>query len=229
MERPLARPALSLDIADRLRRDILRGRLVPGQPIKEREYAAEMAVSRTPMREAIRLLAQEGLVTLRPARSPLVARPSTEEVACALQVLRALEGLSGELACAAASDAEIAAIRAANERFSSMPDDADPLELFERDMEFHIAIAGASHNQPLLETQRAFLARLWRARYQTGRLHRRRARVLREHAAIVEALEARDAARARREIDGHLDDLMDNLADVYEDAAPAPVPAGESV
>ncbi|MEL6769145.1 MAG: GntR family transcriptional regulator [Pseudomonadota bacterium] len=214
----MARPALALDIADRLRRDILRGRLLPGQPIKERDYAAEMAVSRTPMREAIRLLAQEGLVTLRPSRSPLVARPSMEEVTGALQVLRALETLSGELVCAVASDADIAEIRALGERFAALPDDTDPLELFEQDMAFHVAIARASRNAALAETHAAFLARLWRVRYLTGHQDRRRPRVLRQHNEIIAAFETRDAATAQAVIHAHLEDLTLNIADVYAEA-----------
>ncbi|MEL7174023.1 MAG: GntR family transcriptional regulator [Pseudomonadota bacterium] len=211
----MARPALALDIASRLRRDILRGRLPPGQPIKEREYAAEMAVSRTPMREAIRLLAQEGLVTLRPSRSPLVARPSTDEIIGALQVLRALETLSGELVCAVATDAQIAEIRALAEHFAALPDDTDPLELFEEDMAFHVAIARASGNKAIAETHAAFLARLWRVRYLTGHQQRRRPRVLKQHAEIVTAFEARDAERAKAVIYAHLDDLTLNIDDVY--------------
>ncbi|MEM7498591.1 MAG: GntR family transcriptional regulator [Pseudomonadota bacterium] len=213
----MARPALSLEIADRLRRDILRGRLAPGQPIKEREYAVEMDVSRTPMREAIRLLAKEGLVTLRPARSPVVARPSSEEIVGAAQVLRALEALSGELACAAASDGEIAEIRALLTRLNASVEEDDPLALFERDMALHVAIARASHNPALIETHAAFLARLWRVRYLTGRRARSRSRVLRQHDAIVAALEARDPERARAEIEEHLGDLTINVRAVYED------------
>ena len=69
-------PDLTLpeQIAQSLRRDILRGRLSPGDSIKERDNAAERGVSRTPRREAIRILAQEGLVILRPSRSPIVTR-----------------------------------------------------------------------------------------------------------------------------------------------------------
>ncbi|MEQ9673915.1 MAG: winged helix-turn-helix domain-containing protein, partial [Roseovarius indicus] len=69
----MAEGILAEQIANQLRRDILRGKLAPGASIKERDNAAEMGVSRTPMREAIRILAQDGLVILRPARSPIVA------------------------------------------------------------------------------------------------------------------------------------------------------------
>ena len=66
-------------IAARLRREILTGALPPGSPVKERDHAERLGVSRTPLREAVRILAKEGLVTLRPLRSPLVADPTRDE------------------------------------------------------------------------------------------------------------------------------------------------------
>ena len=66
-------------IADRLRREILTGAIPPGSPIKERDHAERLGVSRTPLREAVRILAQEGLVILRPLRSPLVTDLTRDE------------------------------------------------------------------------------------------------------------------------------------------------------
>ncbi|MEL6266278.1 MAG: GntR family transcriptional regulator, partial [Pseudomonadota bacterium] len=212
----MARAVLAEDIADQLRRDILSGRLEPGQPIKERDRAVEMEVSRTPMREAVRILAKEGLVTLRPARSPIVANPSFAEIADWIAVLRALETLSGALACRNASDGEIAAIRAMHERIGGLYGRIDTLELFEIDMGLHVAIARASHNAALAETHGAYLARLWRARYLSARQRKSRERVLGQHGRIVEALEARDEAATRAAIDAHLDALAENVRAFYE-------------
>ena len=99
---------LAEQIANRLRRAILRGALPPGASIKERDNAAELGVSRTPMREAIRILAKEGLVELRPARSPIVALPDLTAVTEQAEVLIALEKLSAELACVHATEDELA-------------------------------------------------------------------------------------------------------------------------
>ena len=209
-------PSLPERIADRLRRDILRGALAPGAPLKERDHAAELGVSRTPLREAVRILAREGLVSLRPSRSPVVTDPSLKEVTDAIAVLRALEVLSGELACARATREEIAAIRAIHERMAALWGEADPLDLFEIDMGFHLAIARASHNPAMAETHGAYLARLWRARYLSARLRRSRERVLGQHGVIVEGLERRDPARVRAEIESHLGALADNVARLFE-------------
>lgn len=224
----MAEGTLPEQIANRLRRDILRGALAPGAPIKERNGAAGMAVSRTPMREAIRILAKEGLVILRPSRSPIVADPGFREIADAIEVLRALELLSGELACRHATDEEIAGIRAIHERMSELYDRLDTLDLFEIDMSFHLAIAAASHNEALAETHRAFLARLWRARYLAARQKRNRERVLRQHGAIVAGLEARDPARVQAEIQAHLASLAENIRDQYAGEPEAEASSGRA-
>src|SRR5210317_61873 len=123
--------SLAEKIATRLRRDILRGKLKPGSPIKERDNAAELGVSRTPMREAIRILAKEGLVELRPARSPIVAQPGFKEVEDLAAVLIALEKLSVELACLHATETDLTRIQALVQRMSDTFDHTDPLDMFE--------------------------------------------------------------------------------------------------
>ncbi|MCB1338260.1 MAG: GntR family transcriptional regulator, partial [Maritimibacter sp.] len=185
--------------------------LAPGASIKERDNAAELGVSRTPMREAIRILAQEGLVLLRPSRSPIVAQPTFKEVSDQVEVLLALEKLSAELACAAATDDEIAAISAMVDTMAARYDRADPLDMFEIDMAFHTAIARASHNEALAETHGAFLARLWRARYLAAVQRRNRERVVTQHRRIVEALAARDPEATRAAIHDHLWHLADDI------------------
>lgn len=207
----MADKTLPEQIADTVRRDILRGVYLPGHPIKERDTSAALGVSRTPLREAVRILAREGLVILRPARSPLVADPSLKEVTDAIAVLRTLEVLSGELACAEATDQEIAGIRTIHQRIGDSFETLDPLDLFEIDMSFHIAIAQASHNPALAETHGDYLARLWRIRFLSARMRRSRERIMRQHGAIVDALETRDASRARDAIDAHLLDLLANV------------------
>ncbi len=205
----MADHSLPEQIAAELRRDILRGKLVPGSPVKERDTALELGVSRTPMREAIRMLAQEGLVVLRPARSPLVADPPFDEVVDQLIVLQALEKLSGDLACKNATDADIAHIVDIAERMEATFYTADRLDSFETDMEFHMAIARASRNRALAETHHAYLARLWRIRYLTSRRRKNRAVVLEQHAKILDALRRRD----RQALDGALEDHTGHLAD----------------
>lgn len=213
----MADATLANAIAYELRREILRGNLPPGAPIKERDNAERQGVSRTPMREAIRILAKEGLVQLRPLRSPVVADPSLAEIIEQVQVLHALEMLSGELACRNASDAEIAAIIAMKDRIEAIYGQADTLDLFELDMQFHCAIVAASHNTVLAETHGAFMARLWRARYLSARRKTTRDRVLRQHNAICEALRRRDVAAVKDQIGQHLAALVENIEDHFRE------------
>ncbi|MEO1329316.1 MAG: GntR family transcriptional regulator [Pseudomonadota bacterium] len=203
-------------LADQMRREILRGELAPGAPVKEREQAATRDVSRTPMREAIRLLANEGLVQLRPSRSPIVANPSFDEIRNDLEVLTALELLSGELACERASAADIATIRALHEELAEAFDIVDPIDAFEIDMRFHVAMVDAANNAALAETHRSYLRRLWRVRFLSASRLRARERVLRQHGAMVEGLERRDAKRVRRQIEAHVGSLLANVRSLFE-------------
>ncbi|WP_323765784.1 GntR family transcriptional regulator [Marinovum sp.] len=208
-------------IADRLRRDILLGVLAPGAAIKERDSAQDMGVSRTPMREAIRILAKEGLVALRPSRSPVVAQPTLEDVTDAIDVLTALELLSVRLACERASDAEIAAIREIEREVAAQYGGLDPVARFEHDMGFHKTIAAAAHNAMLAETHGAYLARLWRARYLSTLNPKAKSGILVQHAAIAEALGARDAATAEAHLAAHLAQLRVNVRDFFQSTAVA--------
>lgn len=201
-------------LANQLRRDILRGRLVPGDSLKERDQAAELGVSRTPMREAIRIVAREGLITLRPARSPIVAMPDVKAVTDDVEVLLSLEKLSGKLACERANDADIDGIAAITQRMNDNFDTMDPLDMFEIDMGFHSAIAKASHNEPLAEIHGRFLARLWRARFLAAIKRRNRTNVIAHHGAILAALRARDDVAVDAAISTHLDRLTEDIADV---------------
>lgn len=218
----MAEENLAEHIADRLRRAILRGTLPPGAPIKERDNAADLGVSRTPLREAIRMLAKEGLVVLRPARSPRVAVADPKEAGDQVAVLIALEKLSGEWACTHATKAQIDRIEALLDSMARDFDRVDPLDLFERDMAFHSAIAEASGNRALAETHRTYLRRLWRVRYLAASQRPAGDRVLREHGAIVAALRARDPEATRAAIARHLLRLADDIHRLLESEAGGP-------
>lgn len=204
-------------LADQLRRDILVGRLKPGAPVKERDTADDLGVSRTPMREAIRILAKEGLVELRPARSPVVADPTLKQVTDDLTVLIALETLSVDLACRNATVEDLDAIEAIHHRLEQSYATLHPADLFGIDMDFHRAIARASHNASLADTHGAYLARLWRARYLSASQRRNRERVLGQHRAIMDGLRARDVAATRDAIAAHLAPLVTHISEVYDD------------
>ncbi|MDA7429536.1 GntR family transcriptional regulator [Primorskyibacter aestuariivivens] len=212
----MSKESLAEQIANRLRRDILRGKLLPGMSVKERDIAAEIGVSRTPIREAIRILSKEGLVELRPSRSPIVALSDMSEVSDQIEVLVALEKLSAELACKNASSDEIKHLSDITDYMANHFDSTDPLDMFEIDMSFHTAIAAASGNKALADTHGTFLRRLWRARYLSAIQKRNRDRVVNHHTAILDALRAGDGTAARDAIDNHLQHLARDIRSVIE-------------
>lgn len=211
-------PTLAERIANQLRRNILVGSLPPGASVKERDNAEELGVSRTPMREAIRILAKEGLIVLRPARSPIVAAPSLKEVSDDLEVMSALEVLSGKLACKNATSEELEEIERLYREMLEMARSGDSVDLFEVDMDFHRAIAAASHNKSLAETHAAYLARLWRTRYLSASMKSDRERALRQHGEIVRGLKARDARFVAKEIESHIKHVVTNVAGMFEES-----------
>jgi len=210
---------LAEQIASQLRRDILRGKLPPGASVKERDNATAMGVSRTPLREAIRILSKEGLIELRTARSPIVSSPSVKQISDEVEVLLSVEILSGELACGRATDAEIDGLEKIVDRMAEEFDTADPIDMFEIDMSFHSALAKASHNDALAEIHRTFLARLWRARFLAAVQRRNRERVIDHHSMIVDAMRARDAKQIRKTIQLHLGNLKEDIVRVMQQEA----------
>lgn len=206
----------SENIAWKLRRDILSGKLLPGDPVKERDNAAEMGVSRTPMREAIRILAKEGLLILEPSKSPVVANPKYDEVIENVDVLKLLELEAARIACEKASDAELQKIKTLQEQHAQTYEALDKIESFELDMEFHKSIVSASHNKTIISIHSSLLARLWRARYRASIRKKSGTRILRQHKQIADAMLARDRRKVTTALSGHLRYLNIDIRHFFE-------------
>ncbi len=204
------RLTLAEEAADNLRQFILLEKLAPGTPIPERDVSAALGISRTPLREALRLLEIEGLIEYSATRRPKVADPSMEEIEQNIKVLATLEALGGGLACTHATDQEIVDIQALHLHMASR-EATDPLEFFRLDMLFHTKIIEAGRNEPLIETHRQYNARLWRARFISSRRTTKRETTINEHAIISAALESRDVALTERAMSNHLSSTVDNI------------------
>lgn len=205
-------PSLSEDAATKLREMILLGKLPPGTALPERDLAEALGVSRTPMREAVRLLSNEGLVTYSPTRRPFVADPTLDEINDCLRVQGALEALAGELACQLASDEEVELIERINASIEPVRQSHGSLEAFRADMSFHAAIVEASKNDVLAETHATYNARLWRVRFLSSQREQGREETAREHNEIVKALKKRDASATRKALRAHLRTAEKNIA-----------------
>ncbi len=208
------RRTLAEEAADNLREFILLGKLEPGTAIPERDLAEALGVSRTPLREALRLLEVEGLVEYSATRRPHVADPSLHELTQYISVLGALEALAGETACGEATMAEIAEIVRLGTPKAEGSNTLEPLEFFRLDMQFHAAIVEASRNEPLIETHAQYNARLWRARFLSSQQEDRRDNTKAEHGNIIAALTERDAMATRRALREHLQSTITNIAHI---------------
>ncbi|WP_299632272.1 GntR family transcriptional regulator [uncultured Roseobacter sp.] len=206
------RQSLAMEAADNLREFIMLGRLAPGMPVRERDLAEAFGISRTPLKEALRILEAEGLIVYGPTRRPRVADPSLDEINDWLRVQGALEALAGELACAEATDAQLARIAEINTSIKEARDTDGQLEAFRMDMRFHEAIVAASGNEALAETHATYNARLWRVRFLSSQRVASREATRNEHLEIVEALTARDATAARKALKNHLRTAETNIA-----------------
>lgn len=201
---PHLRRPLHEEAVDRLRDLIVRGDLAPGTRLNERVLSSRLGVSRTPLREAIKLLATEGLVDLLPNRGAVVAPIEPTRIAETLAVMGALESLAGELACAQASDQSIAEIRALHYEMLAMHARGDLDGYFRHNQAIHLKLVEASGNAVLAQTYRQLNANVRRVRYMANLSAERWDAAVREHEAILAALAARDAARLKRLLRDHL-------------------------
>lgn len=208
---PIERRPLHEELADQLRRLIVEGDLRPGEKISEKLLCDQFAVSRTPLREALKILATEGLVLLTPNRGASVAELTIEDLEELFPIIGALEALSGELACRNISDAEIDAARALQSELVKCYRESDLHRYFEVNQEIHQLILSASRNAMLAQMMRNVSGRIRRARYMANLSKARWTAAVSEHEAILSALSARDAARLGPLLKEHLANKFDAL------------------
>lgn len=213
----MARKSLAEQVADELRNLVLLEKLKPGATIPERETADALGVSRTPLRESLRILAAEGLVEIAPNRAPRVASPSLADIKSLLQVQGALEALAGELACEVASDAELEAIAALEQEMQNVSETCDPLEFFKKDMRFHESIVAASKNQALVVTHKTYNTQLWRARFISSRRRVNRSGMLDKHREIVQTLLSRESKNCAIALRSHLESGFRNISSAFSE------------
>ena len=201
---PIQRRSLHDELTDRLRHLIVEGDLAPGAKVPEKQLCERFGVSRTPLREALKVLASEGLVQLRPNRGAVVSQITLADLEETFPVMGALEALSGELACARISDREMAAVREAHEAMVTHYERGELAPYFRRNQEIHERILQAAGNPTLTSLHRGLTGRVRRARYMANMSAERWARAVTEHEEIIAALEARDGPRLSRILKDHL-------------------------
>jgi len=210
---PIQRRSLHNELADRLRHMIVEGELAPGEKLAEKELCEQFGVSRTPLREAMKVLATEGLVLLTPNRGCAVAKLTLADLDEAFPIMGALEALSGELACRHITDAEIARIRELHERMVKKYEAGALRDYFKLNEQIHQLILNAARNPTLAQMQLSLSGRVRRARYMANMSPARWSRAVAEHEKILEALSARDGKRLAVLLKDHLANKLQTVKD----------------
>jgi len=209
----ITRNSLHAELLNRVRELILQGELPQGTKIPERELCERYGVSRTPMREALKVLAVDGLVWLEPNRGAWVSKVTLEELEEVFPVMGALEALSGELACKHISDEEIDVIRKTHAEMLKFYHARDLGNYFQTNQAIHEAILAASGNSELATMYNSLAARVRRARYLANMTDERWAQAVEEHEQILKALEKRDGKKLSSILRKHLQSKFKTVRD----------------
>ena len=224
----IPRPVLHREVVQRLRLLIVEGDIAAGAKLNERQLCERLAVSRTPLREAIKTLAAEGLVALLPNRGAVAAQLSAAEVAQTFEVIAGLEGQSGELAAQRIDAAEVAEIRALNFEMRAAHARRDLPTYYRINAQIHNLINAAARNPVLTQTYLTVNARLQALRFRSNFDAAKWQRAVDEHDRMVEALAARDATGMRDLLVRHLEHKRDAVLELMR-AGSVELPRGSRV
>ncbi len=187
-----------------LRAAILKGELKPGERLMELQLAAKLGVSRTPIREAIRMLEQEGLAVTIPRKGAEVAKMTEKDMEDVLQIRRSLEDLAVRLSCDKISTMELQELRVAMEDFEEKTKTDQVVEIAKADVKFHEILYKASDNPKLLVLLNNLREQMYRYRVEYLKDQTMHPRLIEEHRKMYEALKAKDKERAAYYVEQHL-------------------------
>ena len=191
---PIGRRALYEDVADRLRTRIFERAIEPGAWIDEQRLSIEYGISRTPLREALKVLATEGLVTMKPRRGAYVAEMSRDDVAQVYRLLAVLEADAAADVARHASDEQLAQLQTLHDQLERQVRQRDAF--FATNERFHMALLEIAGNrwrtQIVADLRKVMKLNRHHSLFKQGRL----ADSLGEHRLLMEALRRRSAARA---------------------------------
>ena len=192
-----------------LRDAILRGELKPGERLMEMHLANKLGVSRTPIREAIRMLEQEGLAVTVPRKGAQVARMTEKDLQDVLEVRDALDELAVSSACAHITEEQMSDLRETVREFEKAIQSGDVRKMVQADEDFHNVIYRAADNPKLETIVKNLREQMYRYRYEYIKDHTDYKQLIREHAAIIEGFERRDVAYVRAVMHTHLENQIE--------------------
>lgn len=194
LTRTIIRPTLHEELVERLRDLVVEDALKPGEKVPEKELCEAFGVSRTPLREALKVLASEGLVVLQANRGARVAEVTLYEIKNTFPVLAALEQLAGELACRNISETDLGKIEERHNAMVKAFNDGDRPNYFQANQDIHNALIQIARNEILESHHRLLASRVRRARFMANLSQERWAQAIEEHEVMMEKLRRRDAA-----------------------------------
>ena len=187
-----------------LREAILKGELQPGERLMELQLASKLGVSRTPIREAIRMLEQEGLAVTVPRKGAEVARMTLKDMEDVLEIREALDELAAQIACERISSEQMNRLKDAKKEFERILASGEVKEIADVDVKFHDIIYEATDNAKLVYLLNNLREQLFRYRVEYLKNPENYPALIQEHEAIVSALEARDKAKVTEAMHEHV-------------------------
>jgi DNA-binding GntR family transcriptional regulator len=215
----IPRASLHEQVAQRLRQMLVEGRIAPGAKLNERELAELLNVSRTPLREAIKMLAAEGLVELLPNRGAIALSLGEADVLNTFEVMAGLEGMAGELAAQRITPEELAEIQAMQFEMMAAYTRRDLSAYYTINARIHEAISAAAKNPVLATVYHQVNARLQALRFRSNQDGEKWQRAMKEHEKMIEALSARDGAAMRDVLQQHLRNKRDVVLEQLREVA----------
>ena len=200
-----------------LRTAILKGDLKPGEWLMELQLASKLGVSRTPIREAIRMLEQEGLARTIPRKGAEVAGMTEKDMEDVLQIRCVLEELAARLSCQNITDEEMRELKIAMVAFEEKTREGNVVELAKADVTFHDIIYRAADNPKLLVLLNNLREQMYRYRTEYMKDDRIHPVLIREHKEMVKALESRDQELVAREVRQHLRNQEEVMKKIIRD------------
>ena len=198
------RKTLHIEIIHRLRHMIFTGELLDGSRVPEKKLCERFNISRTPLREALKVLATEGSIELLPNRGARISRLVPEDIDEVFPVIAALDALAGELAVKNISDTEITEIKAMHYQMALHHVKGERHEYFSLNQKIHQKILETAKNPTLVKAYNSLSGRLRRARYNANISQERWDQAMKEHEFILSALVRRDGETLSKLLRTHL-------------------------
>ena len=200
-----------------LREAILRGDLVAGERLMELQLAAKLGVSRTPIREAIRMLEQEGLAITIPRKGAIVAGMTEKDMQDVLEIREALEELSVQVACDKITEEEIAKLQENMKKFESSLESGDLKKMAQADVEFHDVIYQATDNPKLISMLNNLREQMYRYRVEYLKNPQNHEQLLKEHEAIYKGIVEKDKKAVTEMIRRHISNQVDVVKNIIRE------------